>query len=65
MQRRGWIGHSSEFPIEQIPKDEMDAEIEITPEMLEKDRHDLEERKRLTELAGGGSWRKIVKRTEN
>ena len=47
MRRRGWTGHSSEFPVESIPPEEMDAEIEVTPEMLEKDRRDLAERKRL------------------
>jgi hypothetical protein len=59
MQRRGWRGHKSAFPVERIPEDEMDAVIVVTDEMLERDRLDLAERKRLTELSGGGSWRKM------
>jgi len=60
MHRRGWTGHVSGFPVDSIPPAEMDAVIEITPEMLERDRFDLAERKRLTESAGGGSWRKAI-----
>lgn len=58
MERRGWSGHQSAFPIDQIPSEEMDTYIEVTEEMLEHDRADLAERRRLTALAGGGSWRK-------
>jgi hypothetical protein len=60
MKRRGWSGHGSAFPVDRIPPDEMDAHIDVTEEMLERDRRDLAERKRLTEVAGGGSWRKAV-----
>lgn len=60
MRRRGWHGHRSEFPVDLIPPGEMDATIEVTAEMLEKDRSDLAERKRLTEESGGGSWRKFA-----
>ena len=59
MRRRGWTGHRSEFPVDQIPSDQMDAAVEVTSEMLENDRHDLAERKRLAEAAGGGSWRRV------
>lgn len=58
MKRRGWHGHKSPFPVDQIPPDQMDTAIEVTEEMLSQDRRDLAERKRLTERAGGGSWRK-------
>lgn len=60
MLRRGWMGHKSAFPVDEIPPEEMDATIEVTQEMLDKDRSDLADRKRLTDLSGGGSWRKIA-----
>lgn len=60
MERRGWHGHNSVFPAEDIPPGEVDATIEVTAEMLERDRKDLAERKRLTELMNGGSWRKAA-----
>lgn len=59
MRRRGWSGHRSDFPVEEIPPEEMNAAVEVTEDMLERDRQDLAERKRLTEKAGGGSWRKV------
>ncbi|MHB9037281.1 MAG: pyrimidine dimer DNA glycosylase/endonuclease V [Armatimonadota bacterium] len=58
MRRRGFDGHKTPFPAEHISLDQMDAAIEITPEMLEKDRRDLAERQRLSEEHGGMSWRK-------
>ncbi|MEN6370482.1 MAG: pyrimidine dimer DNA glycosylase/endonuclease V [Armatimonadota bacterium] len=59
MRKRGWTGHKSAFPVDKVPPEEMDATVEVTQDMLEKDRRDLAERKRLTELAGGRSWRKV------
>jgi len=59
MVRRGFTGHKSPFPVESIPPDEIDAQMEVTPEMLAQDRADLAERGRLTEQAGGGSWRSV------
>jgi hypothetical protein len=58
MRRRGWTGHHSPFPMDKIPPEERNAAIEVTDEMLERDRMDLAERKRLTDEAGGRSWRK-------
>ena len=58
MQRRGFTGHNTPFPIEMIPPEEMNTTIEITEEMLAKDRADLAERLRLSEEMGGRSWRK-------
>lgn len=62
MLRRGFHGHKTPFPVELIPPEEMDAVIEVTPEMLEKDRDDLAERQRLSAQFGGISWRKAKKR---
>jgi hypothetical protein len=64
MIRRGFTGHKTPFPVEMIPPEEMDSEIEITEEMLEIDRRDLAERQRLTEEYGGISWRKAKKIAE-
>ena len=58
MARRGFTGHKTPFPVDMIPPNEMDTAIEITEEMLAKDREDLAERIRLTEERGGMSWRK-------
>jgi hypothetical protein len=61
MQRRGFTGHKTPFPVEKIPPEEMDAQIDVTPEMIEKDRRDLAERQRLSAESGGISWRKAKK----
>jgi hypothetical protein len=61
MQRRGFTGHKTPFPVEKIPPEEMDAQIDVTPEMIEKDRCDLAERQRLSAEFGGISWRKAKK----
>lgn len=58
MVRRGFTGHKTPFPVEMVPPEQMDAYIEITEEMLETDRRDLAERRRLTQEHGGISWRK-------
>lgn len=63
MRRRGWTGHRSPFPLQSAPPDQMDAEVEVSADMIEKDRLDLSERRRMTELANGGSWRKARDRT--
>lgn len=63
MQRRGFTGHKTPFPVEKIPPCEMDAQIDITPEMIEKDRRDLAERQKLSAEFGGISWRKAKKMT--
>lgn len=65
MKRRGFRGHKSAFPVEKIPPEEMDATIEITPEMLERDRRDLAERQRLSREFCGISWRKAKKYLED
>lgn len=59
MQRRGFTGHKTPFPSDKIPPDEMDAAVEITEEMLEKDRRDLAMRNALSQEHGGISWRKV------
>lgn len=59
MERRGFTGHKTPFPVEMIPPDEMDAVIEVTEEMLARDRADLEERVRLSAEHGGMSWRRV------
>ena len=59
MQRRGFTGHKTPFPADKIPPDEMDTVVEITEEMLEKDRRDLAERNALSQEHGGISWRKV------
>lgn len=59
MQRRGFTGHKTPFPVDKIPPDEMDAAVEITEEMLEKDRRDLAMRNTLSQEHGGISWRKV------
>lgn len=64
MKRRGFTGHKTPFPVDMIPPEEMDAEIEITEEMLEQDRRDLAERNRLSGEHGGISWRKAKKMIE-
>jgi hypothetical protein len=64
MRRRGFMGHKTPFPAEHIPLDQMDADIEITPDMLEKDRRDLAERQRISEEHGGISWRKGVQHSD-
>lgn len=61
MRRRGFTGHRTPFPVHMIPPDEMDAEVEITPAMIERDRADLAERQTLTREHGGMSWRKARK----
>lgn len=61
MKHRGFTGHKTPFPADMIAPEEMDAEIEITREMLEKDRQDLAERQRLSQEYGGISWRKAEK----
>lgn len=64
MARRGFHGHKTPFPVDQIPLEEMDAVVEITEEMLARDRADLAERQRLSEEYGGISWRKAKKISE-
>lgn len=64
MARRGFHGHKTPFPVDMIAPEEMDAEIEITQEMLARDRHDLAERIKLTKEHGGISWRKAKKMAE-
>lgn len=59
MRRRGFTGHKTPFPVDKIPPEEMDAIIQITEEMLEKDRRDLEKRNSLSQEHGGISWRKV------
>lgn len=63
MQRRGFTGHKTPFPVEKIPPEQMDAEVEVTEQMLEKDRRDLAYRNRLSEGHGGISWRKVMQKT--
>ncbi len=58
MERRGFHGHKTPFPVDMVPPPEMDATIEITDEMLAQDRADLAERTRLSSEHGGISWRK-------
>ncbi len=64
MRHRGFTGHKTPFPVESIPPEEMEAQIEVTPEMLAQDRADLAERQRLTDEFGGISWRKAKKMVE-
>ena len=58
MARRGFTGHKTPFPVEMIPPEEINEDIEITEQMLESDRRDLAERRRLTQEHGGKSWRR-------